>query len=463
MTYHKYSAPATLPLLTDVETAAGPRRVWTTFSTDQVDLNYAEPEVLLEVIDTLLFYVAQGAEFIRLDAIAFIWKESGTTCIHLPQTHEIIRLMRSVMDLVAPHVAIITETNVPHDENISYFGNGFDEAQMVYNFSLPPLTLFTFQTGNAEVLSKWARTLTLPSAETTFFNFLASHDGIGLTPARGLLTEREVQSMAERVEAVGGFVSYKTNPDGSKSAYELNVNFLDALRDPQNRQEAIDFEVKRFIASQAIMLALRGVPGIYFHSLFGSRNWQKGVEQTGRKRSINREKLHARVLKADLADQESLRHQIFSNYCSLLNARRAEPAFHPNGGQDVLDIDPAVFALWRTSLDGHSKVLCLHHVSSGTAYDPVANRTGNNRNIVNGDNKQRFYRMWHLTMFVAETSQFEQQPNDCRRVNIGFISTRLAGTDGVSLETAKMAAVLRKMGHQIFYCAGDLMGMCQDY
>ena len=377
--------PRTLPLLTEVETAAGPKQVWTTFSADQVDLNYAEPQVLFEVIDTLLFYVAHGAEFIRLDAIAYIWKESGSSCIHLPQTHEIIRLMRTVLDQAAPHVAIITETNVPHADNISYFGNGFNEAQMVYNFSLPPLTLHAFQTGTAEPLSSWARTLTLPSKGTTFFNFLASHDGIGLTPARGLLSELEIQSMADRVEALGGYVSYKINPDGSKSAYELNINFLDALRDPENLQEEIDLEVKRFIASQAIMLVLRGVPGIYFHSLFGSRNWQAGVQLTGRNRSINREKLNARTLKAELSDQESLRHKVHNYYCRLLNARRAEPAFHPNGDQYVLDIDPVVFAVRRTSVDGRSTVLCLQHVSAVPRRIHFPTGQNAQRNILNGE------------------------------------------------------------------------------
>ena len=155
------------------------------------------------------------------------WKEPGSSCLHLPQTHALIQFMRAALDEVAPQVALITETNVPHAENISYFGDGRNEAQMVYNFSLPPLTLHAFHTGNAQILSAWARTLDLPSDQTTFFNFLASHDGIGLTPARGLLEESDIRAMAERVEALGGFVSHRNNPDGSQSAYELNINYLD--------------------------------------------------------------------------------------------------------------------------------------------------------------------------------------------------------------------------------------------
>ncbi len=355
--------PRMLPLTIKVGTATGERLVWTTFSADQIDLNYASPELLLDVIDTLLFYIAQGARFIRLDAIAFIWKEIGTNCIHRPEAHHIIQLMRLLLNEVNPAVVLITETNVPHSDNISYFGDGHNEAQMVYNFSLPPLTLHAFHIGNAEILSQWAATLTQPSDETTFFNFLASHDGIGLTPARGLLSDEDIASIAERVEALGGHVSYRTNPDGSKVAYELNINYLEALGDPAHREENVDLIARRFIGSQAIMLALRGVPGIYFHSLFGSMSWHEGVQQTGRNRSINREKLQRSSLERELADEGSLRHHVFNSYSRLLEVRRDEPAFHPNGSQTILALHPSIFAVRRSTVEGGDSVLCLHNVS----------------------------------------------------------------------------------------------------
>ena len=359
----KVFRPRTLPLITKVKTVSGERLVWTTFSADQIDLNYGSPELLLDVIDTMLFYVAHGAKFIRLDAIAFIWKEIGTDCIHRPETHRIIQLMRLVLNEVDPAVVLITETNVPHGDNISYFGNGHNEAQMVYNFSLPPLTLHAFHSGSAEILSQWASSLRQPSTETTFFNFLASHDGIGLAPARGLLSSDELAGIAERVEALGGHVSYRTNPDGSKSAYELNINYLEALGDPTQDEENVDVIARRFICSQAIMLALRGVPGIYFHSLFGSKNWHEGVQQTGRNRSINREKLQGASLERELADEGSLRQRVFKAYSRLLEVRRDEPAFHPNGSQTVLALHPSIFAIRRSTVDGESSVLCLHNVS----------------------------------------------------------------------------------------------------
>ncbi len=359
----KVIRPRALPLLTEFETTAGPQKVWTTFSADQVDLDFHNPDVLIEILDILLEYVRHGAQFIRLDAIAYLWKEIGTTCLHLPQTHAFIQLLRLVLDEVAPHVRIITETNVPHEDNISYFGNGTNEAQLVYNFALPPLVLHTIQTGDSTALSRWADALEFPSDRTTFFNFLASHDGIGLNPARGILTDAEINHLIQRTQDHGGFISYKNNPDGSQSPYEMNINYFDALSDPAGN-EPVERQVGRFMASQAIMLMLRGVPGIYFHSLFGSRGWTEGVQQTGQNRTINRQKLDLDVLESELADAASLRSMVFSRFRDLLTRRVRSSSFHPNGPQKVLDMGRGIFALSRTSPDGTQKALFLQNVTS---------------------------------------------------------------------------------------------------
>ena len=355
--------PRALPLLTTFKTASGEKKVWTTFSEDQIDLNFKNPEVLLEILDVLLMYVERGADFIRLDAIAYLWKEIGTTCLHLPQTHHVIQFLRAALSEAAPHVNLITETNVPHADNISYFGDGTNEAQLVYNFALPPLTLHTFHTGSARVLSDWARTLTLPSDKTTFFNFLASHDGIGLNPARGILSNEEIDSLVNKTLEHGGLISYKHDTDGTQSPYEMNINYFDALSNP-NGNESLDLQINRFIAAQAIMLSLLGISGIYFHSLFGSRGWMEGVKQTRRNRTINRERLQFDKLQNELADENSLRYKVFTNYARLLKIRSGSPAFHPHGTQRVLDVHPSVFAVERISPNSKSDVVCLHNVSA---------------------------------------------------------------------------------------------------
>ncbi len=343
--------PRAQPLLTPFETAAGLKWVWTTFGPDQPDLNYADPRVLMDMIEVLLTYVDHGARIIRLDAVGFLWKQPGTSCLHLSQTHAVVQLLRLVLEEAAPGVALVTETNVPHEDNISYFGDGTNEAHMVYNFSLPPLTLHAFHTGDASVLSSWAGTLEVPTPEVTFFNFLASHDGIGVTPARGWLTDEDVANMADRVRARGGHVSSRTRPDGSEAPYEFNITYLDALGG-----------LPQLVAAHAIMLAMRGVPAIYFHSLVGSRNWHDGVAQTGRARSINRQKLGADELMAELTDDASEARRAYAQIAHLLSVRRRCLAFHPAGSQTVLESDPAVFALQRRSPDGLI-VTCLHNVA----------------------------------------------------------------------------------------------------
>ena len=358
--------PRALPLLTSFQTPSGEKRVWTTFSEDQIDLNYKNPEVLLEMTDILLMYVERGASFIRLDAIAYLWKEVGTTCIHLPQTHHVIQFLRAMLDEVAPHVHLITETNVLHADNVSYFGDGTNEAQLVYNFALPVLTLHSFHTSDTRILSKWAKALTLPSNKTTFFNFLASHDGIGLNPAQGILSNSDIDALVKKALEHRGLISYKQNADGTQSAYELNINYFDALSNP-NGNEPLGRQVDRFITAQAIMLSLVGVPGIYFHSLFGSRGWLDGVKQTRRNRTINREKCQLEKLQSELEDKNSLRTKVFTRYRQLLMARKSSPAFHPYGTQKILNFHPAIFAIERISLDKKLRTLCLHNVSAQRA------------------------------------------------------------------------------------------------
>ncbi len=343
--YSSVTRPRALPLLTRFETHDGEKYIWTTFSEDQIDLNYESPELFLNILEILLVYVQKGARFLRLDAIGFLWKQLGTTCIHLEQTHKIVQVMRTVLETAVPGTIIITETNVPHEDNISYFGNGHNEAHLVYQFPLPPLTLNAFHTGNAGYLSDWASSLEPTTKNTTFFNFLASHDGIGVRPVEGILSPEEVGDMADKVKAHGGFVSMKDNGDGTQSPYELNINYLDALSHPE---DPTDLKVKRFLAAQSILLTMAGVPGIYIHSLLGSRNDLEGVKETGRYRSINREKLNLSILESELNERDHLRHKVFSGFKNMIKIRRSQKAFHPNSDQRVLQIDDRVFSLVRT-------------------------------------------------------------------------------------------------------------------
>ena len=349
--------PRETPLLTRFETAMGAKYVWTTFSSDQIDLNYKNPEVLMRIIDVLLFYLSHGAEIIRLDAIGYIWKEPHTSCVNLSKTHQIVKLFRKILEYVAPYALLLTEANFPYKDNISYFGEG-DEAHMVYQFALPPLVLDAFARKDASHIH---RVIKRTREDLLFFDFLASHDGIGLPGARGILTKDQIENLVHLAKEHGGLVSYMEK-DGKKEPYELNITYFDAINDPRDQSDP--HQVKRFIASQATMLSLRGVPGIYIHSLLGSRNYYEGVKKTGIKRMINRQKLHMDDLKKELKDIKSLRHQVFENFLALLDSRKRIRSFHPGGSKRVVDIDRRLVSIERRF--GREKILAIINVSDET-------------------------------------------------------------------------------------------------
>jgi len=360
----KVVRPRATPLLHEYIADDGKiHNVWTTFSKDQVDLNYKSYKVLRNVLDAMFYYIEKGATLIRLDAIAFIWKELGTECVHLPQTHELIQLMRDVLHEVAPEVIIITETNVPHHENISYFGSGDDEAQMVYNFALPPLLLNSIVHGNTKKLTDWANTLELPSNKVCFFNFTASHDGIGLRPVKGILTDNEINDIVQNVENNGGLVSYRAESDGTKTPYELNCSYIDALTHPSEDQV---LRVKRMLVTQATILAMPGVPGIYFHSLVGSQNYKDGVKHSGINRTINREKYNIDWLETELSKLGSLPKTIFDTFKRMISIRINEEAFNPFGEFNFITLDERIFAIEQFNIEKTTRILALHNYSNET-------------------------------------------------------------------------------------------------
>ncbi|THB84497.1 DUF3459 domain-containing protein [Pantoea allii] len=353
--------PRTSPLLTPFKMSDGDTRfIWTTFSADQIDLNFANPEVLLRMVNVLLDYLIRGADYVRLDAVGYMWKTPGTRCIHLEKTHQLVKLFRAIADHVAPGTVIITETNVPHQDNISYLGNGHDEAQMVYQFSLPPLVLHAIHTGSARALRQWASSLDLSSNDTTFFNFLASHDGIGLNPARGILSEVEIVALVRDLALEGALVSYKNNPDGTTSPYEINVTFLDAL----NREADDDAtRLKRFLLAHAILLVFPGVPAIYIQSILGGRNHYDGVRAAGHNRAINRQKYDLQQIEAALAGGDWLRQQIYTRLGQLIQLRRRQPAFHPDNPMTLYDSENAVLVLSRHQAESGDGLLCVFNLS----------------------------------------------------------------------------------------------------
>ncbi len=344
--YDNFTRPRTSPLFHQFEKTNGKLvNILTTFSEEQADVNFRNKDVLLNSIDILMYYFSNGSTSIRLDAIGFIWKEDKTTSIHLKQCHEIIKLWRTAAEVVSENLLLITETNVPMKENISYFGED-DEAHMVYQFPLPPLTLYTFLNEDASLLTEWAKELAFinRSKKITFFNFLSSHDGVGLRPLEGIVEQKEINKMAEVALTKGGRINYRTLADGTKLPYELNINYYSIL---ENQEQTKEKNIDRFMAAHLILLSVVGVPAIYYHSILGSKNNVGEMNRTKINRRINRKKYDYYDLIDLLDDKNTINAKVFHQFKRVIKVRQTIDAFNPYTKQEVIDINDKVFAIKR--------------------------------------------------------------------------------------------------------------------
>ena len=370
--------PRTNPLLREVETVNGTQYVWCTFSHDQVDLNFRNPEVLKQFVSIIRQYLDSGVRLFRLDAVAFLWKQPGTNCLNLEQTHEIVRLLRTLIEHAQDDAIIVTETNIPNRENLAYFGNA-NEAHWVYNFSLPPLLVNSLITGDCHYLKQWMMSMPPARNGTAYFNFIASHDGIGLRPAEGLLTESEINTLVETMQTFGGRISWRTGDQGQRKPYEINIALFDALQGTTHGPD--HWGLQRFLCAHAIMLALEGVPGIYIHSLVGTRNDYQRVENAGHNRAINRHQWQYSELQDRLADANSSEHLVFSGISELLKIRRQQSAFHPNATQFTLHLGSGLFGFWRQSIDRQQSIFCISNIT-----DKVQTLNLSDINLIDNEN-----------------------------------------------------------------------------
>ena len=377
--------PRTSDLTMPVVTWEGEQQVWCTFSHDQVDFDFSNPDVLLEFTRIIRLYLDRGVRIFRLDAVAFTWKRSGTTCINLPEAHDLVRLLRSLIEWVQPDAIIITETNVPNIENLAYFGQR-DEAHCIYNFALPPLLIHTLVEADSSRITRWLMSMPPAILGTTYFNFLASHDGIGLRPVEGLLSEGELDSMIDRLQENGALLSWREHADGTRTVYEVNVSLFDAFK---HIGEAVDLTLERMILAHAILLGLEGVPAIYLHSFLATNNDLSRVENTGHNRAINRHQWALDELTGLLNDAKSQHARCLQAIKQLIDTRQGQPAFHPNATQFTLNCGRSIFGFWRQSPDRAQSIFCLYNVTptSTTIAAASLNLVGSDswRDLISGE------------------------------------------------------------------------------
>ena len=362
--------PRSTPLRHKVETADGERWVWCTFGPDQIDFDFANPQVLLRFVEIIRHYLANGIRVLRLDAVAFLWKEPGTASLHDQRTHEIVKLLRTLVEYYDPGVMLITETNVPNRDNLTYFGNA-NEAHAIYNFSLPPLLIHTLLTGDCRHLKTWIMSMPPARNGTAYLNFIASHDGIGLRPADGLLSATEMTNLLNTLGSFGGRISIRTGPDGDPHPYEANISLFDALSGTVSGTDK--HQIARFVCAHAIMLALEGIPAIYVHSMLATPNDLEAVAETGRSRSINRHVWERTEIEALLRKKNSTHSIVLRMLSELLVLRRRQKAFHPNAIQFTLHLGLEIFGVWRQSMDREQDVFCISNVTDVAQAVPLEN------------------------------------------------------------------------------------------
>ncbi len=348
--------------------------IWRTFSADQIDLDFNNPSVLLRFIKIMVHLVSNGVTIFRLDAIAYLWKKNGTNCINLKQTHEIVKLLRLISNLLNVETIIITETNLPEKENLSYFGKN-DEANWIYNFSLPPLLIHAFLFENSSYLNKWSKNLPNTKFQNSYLNFIASHDGIGMRPTEGILNKRSLNNFLKRLKKNGSKFSYRKVQNKSRKVYEANITVFDALKksdtDPNGK-----FFLERYISAHAIMISFEGIPAIYFNSLFGKSNDEAKYVITGNNRDVNRFKWSYDNIIKKLKDKNSKQSIFFQNLGKLLEIKRKQKAFHPNAKRLNINLGSKIFCYERISLDKKQTIICITNLSTKLQYIKI------NKNLI---------------------------------------------------------------------------------
>ena len=393
----KVIRPRDHQLLKKIDIFKQPEYLWRTFSPDQLDMNFKNPAVLIRFIKIMINLVNHGVTIFRLDAIAYLWKESGTKCINLKETHEIIKLFRLICNLLNVESIIVTETNLPEKENISYFGNS-DEANWIYNFSLPPLLIYSFLFENSSHLNSWNKKLPQTKKGNSYLNFIASHDGIGMRPVEGIINNNNKYKFLKRLKKNGSRFSYRKVQNKSKKVYEANITIFDALKksdyDPKGK-----FFLERFISAHSIMISFEGVPAIYFNSLFGSSNDEAKYIITGNNRDLNRYRWNHKNITEKLKNLKSKQSIFYKNITNLLEIRRKQKAFHPNGTRSSVSMGSKIFCFKRQSVDKKQTILCITNLSSKVQKTKINHKFLTWKNLLSYNNNHISNKMIKLEPF----------------------------------------------------------------
>ncbi len=359
--------PRSSSLFTRIKTKEGFKDVWTTFGPDQIDVDWKNPNLLLEYLRLLVRYIECGAFWIRLDAIAFIWKEANTTCLHMEQVHKIVKVLNKFLKLINSYGVLITETNVPEKENLSYIVKG-DEANIAYNFTLPPLLLESILTSQADLINDWLSNWTELPKHTSLLNFTSSHDGIGLRALEGIMDQTRIHNLLVESEKRGGLISHRRMTDGEDQPYELNISWWSAMSNAKGNSVNLQFE--RFYLSQIFVLSLKGVPAFYLPAILASSNDLDTFRKTGQRRDLNREKFEANRLTELLTNSNCPASKNISYLSHAISVRSKLKAFHPESPMKCLSSKVENHIIIQRGLN-NEKVYAIYNMTEKDLKIPI--------------------------------------------------------------------------------------------
>ena len=381
----KVVRPRENKLLKKINVFNKPDFIWRTFSSDQIDLNFKNPKVLMRFIKIMINLACHGVTIFRLDAIAYLWKESGTKCINLKQTHEIIKLLRIICNSLQNSPYLLTETNLPEKENLSYFGKKNDQANWIYNFTLPPLLIHALLFEDSSKLNQWMNKLPSTKLKNNYFNFIASHDGIGMRPCEGYLNKITLNLLFKRLKKNGAQLSFRKINKTQKKVYEVNVTLFNAFKNTDYDKKGL-YSLERYVTAHAIMFSIEGVPAVYFNSIFGKSNDEYKYVISNNKRDLNRYKWNKVKLDRFLKDKRSKQKIYYDHITNLLKIRKKQKAFHPNAAMRCLSFGKKIFAFKRISLDKKQIIICITNMSSKSQSVLLGNNENRYKNLLSEKN-----------------------------------------------------------------------------
>lgn len=378
------SAPGNFTYLSELD-----RWVMTVFHSYQWDLNYTNPAVFREMLKILLFLANLGVDILRLDAVAFTWKQIGTTSQNLPEAHLILQLMKACCKVVAPGVAFIAEAIVAPHEVIRYFGEGeaqTHECEIAYHATFMALLWDALATGETQLLKMGLKGVPDKPYGTTWINYLRCHDDIGLGFDEQDLYALGKHPMSHKQFLVdfyrGNFpgsiatgAPFMFNPKTGDARISGSMAALTGLEWAEKHQDegAIEMALRKICMLHAVIFAYGGLPLLYYGDEVGTPNDHSYLDnptQAYDNRWMHRPIINwKRIGKRNEAG--SLEQRLFRHIQTLILLRKASPEFADYNTTNVEQPqNPHLFAFMRWHPEG-ARTLVIANFNVGQQQEPL--------------------------------------------------------------------------------------------